>query len=316
MVQSFHHIPIMVNEVLEHLAPKPGGLYLDGTLGGGGHAQAVLSRIRPGGRLIGIDRDEEALEAAQLRLQDAKDSLTVFHGNYKEAPALLKEAGLGPLDGALLDLGVSSWQLDNAERGFSYQADAPLDMRMDKSQPLTARTVVNEYDQRTLTELLYRYGEERWAPRIASFIVERRKQAPIETTGELVELIYHAIPAGARRKGPHPAKRSFQAIRIEVNAELTGLKEAIEDIAGLLKPGGVLCVITFHSLEDRAVKEAMKHLENPCTCPPRAPVCICGKLPQGRMLPRKPIEPSPQEVEANPRARSAKLRVFHKAIQA
>ena len=229
---------------------------------------------------------------------------------------MLEQAGIGPLDGALLDLGVSSWQLDNAQRGFSYQADAPLDMRMDKTQALTARTVVNEYDQRTLTELLYRYGEERWAPRIAAFIVERRRQAPIETTGELVELIYQAIPAGARRKGPHPAKRSFQAIRIEVNAELTGLKEAIEDIAGLLAPGGVLCVITFHSLEDRAVKEAMKRLENPCTCPPQAPICICGKVSQGRMIPRKPIEPSPQEVEANPRARSAKLRVFHRAIQA
>ena len=313
MAQEFHHVPIMVEEIMEQMNPQPGGWYMDGTLGGGGHAFEVLSRIQPGGHLIGIDRDQEALAASGKRLACFGDSLITFHGNYKEAPELLREAGLGPLNGILLDLGVSSWQLDSAERGFSYQADAPLDMRMDKTQTLTAREVVNEYSQRELTDILYRYGEEKWAPRIAQFIVKERETAPIETTGQLVDIIYHAIPAGARRGGPHPAKRSFQAIRIEVNAELTGLKEAIEEIAGLLAPGGVLCVITFHSLEDRAVKEAMKHLENPCTCPPKAPICVCGKLPQGRMIPRKPIEPSDEEIEINPRSRSAKLRVFRKA---
>ena len=315
MGDVFHHVPIMVQEVLEHLNPQPSGVYMDGTLGGGGHAQAVLSRIAPSGRLIGIDRDEEALLAARSRLAAFGDSLITLHGNYKDAPALLSDAGIGPLQGALLDLGVSSWQLDSAERGFSYQADAPLDMRMDKSQGFTARDVVNNYSQDELRSMIYRYGEERWAPRIAEFIVKERMSAPIETTGELVETIYHAIPVGARRKGPHPAKRTFQAIRIEVNGELTGLSQAIEDIANLLAPGGVLCVITFHSLEDRAVKEAMKRMENPCTCPPKAPMCICGLQPKGRMTPRKPIEPSDAEIETNPRARSAKLRVFHKKIE-
>jgi 16S rRNA (cytosine1402-N4)-methyltransferase len=315
MEQAFHHVPIMVREILEQLDPQPGGVYLDGTLGGGGHAQAVLSRIAPTGRLVGIDRDEEALDAARSRLAEYGDALTTLHGNYKDAPALLSTAGIDTLQGALLDLGVSSWQLDSAQRGFSYQADAPLDMRMDRSQQLTAWDVVNTYSQDELRRLIYRYGEERWAPRIAEFIVKERARAPIDTTGALVETIYHAIPAGARRKGPHPAKRTFQAIRIEVNGELSGLSQAIEDIAGLLAQGGVLCVITFHSLEDRAVKEAMKRMEHPCTCPPKAPVCTCGKQPLGRMIPRKPIEPSDQEIEVNPRARSAKLRVFHKKIE-
>lgn len=313
MEQVFHHVPIMVEEILEHMAPRPGGIYLDGTLGGAGHAEQVLSRIQPDGLLVGIDRDEDALAASTARLARFGTGFRCFHGNYKEAKAILKNAGIGPLNGALLDLGVSSWQLDSAERGFSYQADAPLDMRMDRTQSLSAFEVVNTYPEKKLTDIFYRYGEERWSARIAKFIAEARSEHPIETTGELVDIIYHAIPAAARRDGPHPAKRTFQAIRIEVNAELDGLGNAVEDIASLLAPGGVLCVITFHSLEDRAVKEAMKRLENPCTCPPKAPICTCGKVPQGRMIPRKPIEPSEAEIEANPRARSAKLRIFHKA---
>lgn len=310
MANFFHHVPILLFECLEGLSPRPGGVYLDGTLGGGGHAEAVLERIAPEGRLYGIDRDQDALQAASSRLAAYGDCFVPIHGNFKQAAELLRERGVTSLDGILLDLGVSSWQLDAAQRGFSYNADAPLDMRMDQSAALSAYEVVNTYPREALVRILREYGEEKWASRIATFMVERRAQSPIETTGQLVDLIMAAIPAGARRGGPHPAKRTFQAIRIEVNAELEGLGQAIGDLIEFLRPDGRLAVITFHSLEDRAVKTVMRQMEKPCTCPPSAPVCICGRKPQGKCVPRKPILPSQEEVTENPRSRSAKLRVF------
>lgn len=310
MAQTFQHVPILLSRCIEGLSPKSSGVYLDGTLGGGGHAEAVLERIGPGGRLYGIDRDGDALCAAGARLARFGSAFCPIHGNFKEAPRLLQERGVGGLDGILLDLGVSSWQLDAAERGFSYNADAPLDMRMDQTAALTAYDVVNTYPREALVRILREYGEEKWAPRIAAFMVERRSQRPIATTGDLVDLIMAAIPAGARRGGPHPAKRAFQAIRIEVNAELDGLGQAVCDLIECLKPEGRLCVITFHSLEDRAVKQAMRRMEQPCTCPASAPACVCGRKPQGKCTPRKPILPGEEEIARNPRSRSAKLRIF------
>ena len=313
MARPFAHTSIMLEACLEHLAPQEGMTFLDGTLGGGGHAEAVLERLGASGRLYGIDRDPEALEAASRRLARFGASFVPVHGNYKDAAALLAQHGVEALDGALLDLGVSSYQLDEPSRGFSYNADAPLDMRMDPSAPYSAYDVVNTLSRERLTEILRRYGEEKWAPRIAQFIVKRREISPIATTGDLVEVILAAIPAGARRGGPHPAKRTFQAIRIEVNGELEGLGDAVTSLIGLLRPGGRLAVITFHSLEDRAVKEAMASAENPCVCPPSAPYCICGRISQGKRIPHKPLVPSAAEIEANPRSRSAKLRIFVKA---
>ena len=297
---------------MQNLAIRPEGVYVDGTLGGGGHSAAILERLGPGGRLIGIDRDGDAIAAATARL-GGDERFTALRGNFHDAAELLGALGVRRIDGMLLDLGVSSYQLDEGARGFSYHADAPLDMRMDRSQALTARTVVNEYSQEELARVLREWGEENWAVQIARVICDRRRAHPIETTGELVDVIDAAIPAKVRRRdGSHPARRTFQALRIEVNDELGPLKQALEDAARLLSPGGRLCVIAFHSLEDRIVKQTFRTLQNPCVCPPSFPVCVCGRRPLGRQLTGKPITASPEELERNPRARSATLRVFER----
>lgn len=298
---------------VEYLRPAPGMMFMDGTLGGGGHAEAVLRHLLPGGRLIGIDRDDDALNECRRRLAPFGDAFVPVKGNFKDAPALLNGLGIGHVDGIMLDFGVSSWQLDEPARGFSYSNDGPLDMRMDQSAKLTAHDVVNGYDEKRLMKIIRDYGEDHFAARIASFIVDRRARKPIETTTELSDIITEAIPAKFRRQGPHPAKRTFQAIRIEVNAELEGLEQAVESLAGLLNDNGRLCILTFHSLEDRAVKQAMKRMEDPCDCPKSAPYCVCGKKPMGRMLTRKPETPNEDEQRENPRSRSAKLRVFERA---
>jgi 16S rRNA (cytosine1402-N4)-methyltransferase len=273
----------------------------------------VLERLNPGGRLVGIDLDDDALAAAGQRLSRFGDAFLPVKGNYKDTPRILSSLGIAGVDGILLDLGVSSWQLDEAARGFSYSMDGPLDMRMDRSQTLTAYDVVNTYDQKRLATVIRDYGEDNFASRIASFIVERRERQPITGTVELSEVITSAIPARFRRVGPHPAKRTFQAIRIEVNGELAGLEQTVGNLIGLLASGGRLCILSFHSLEDRAVKLAMKQAESPCQCPHDAPYCVCGKQSLGRMLTRKPETPEPLEQETNPRSRSAKLRVFQRA---
>lgn len=309
---EFSHEPVLLGECMQNLAIRPEGVYVDGTLGGGGHSAAILERLGPGGRLIGIDRDGDAIAAATARL-GGDERFTALRGNFHDAAELLGALGVRRIDGMLLDLGVSSYQLDEGARGFSYHADAPLDMRMDRSQALTARTVVNEYSQEELARVLREWGEENWAVQIARVICDRRRAHPIETTGELVDVIDAAIPAKVRRRdGSHPARRTFQALRIEVNDELGPLKQALEDAARLLSPGGRLCVIAFHSLEDRIVKQTFRTLQNPCVCPPSFPVCVCGRRPLGRQLTGKPITASPEELERNPRARSATLRVFER----
>lgn len=309
---EFSHEPVLLGECMQNLAIRPEGVYVDGTLGGGGHSAAILERLGPGGRLIGIDRDGDAIAAATARL-GGDERFTALRGNFHDAAELLGALGVRRIDGMLLDLGVSSYQLDEGARGFSYHADAPLDMRMDRSQALTARTIVNEYSQEELARVLREWGEENWAVQIARVICDRRRAQPIETTGELVDVIDAAIPAKVRRRdGSHPARRTFQALRIEVNDELGPLKQALEDAARLLSPGGRLCVIAFHSLEDRIVKQTFRTLQNPCVCPPSFPVCVCGRRPLGRQLTGKPITASPEELERNPRARSATLRVFER----
>ena len=309
---EFRHVPVLLDECLEGLSIKPDGIYVDGTLGGGGHASAVCERLSGSGTLIGIDRDRDAIDAAGKRLENYPCRKIFVNRNYSDIKEILKDNGIDSIDGALLDLGVSSFQLDNAERGFSYMNDAPLDMRMNRDDSLTAKDVVNGYSRADLTRIISAYGEERWASRIASFIEEARKEKPIETTGELTEIIKAAIPASARRTGPHPAKRTFQAIRIEVNEELTRLEKALEDFCDVLSPGGRLCVISFHSLEDRIVKDVMARRADPCTCPPDIPVCVCGKVADIKKITRKPVVPSEEEQEDNPRARSAKLRICEK----
>ncbi|MBQ1396668.1 MAG: 16S rRNA (cytosine(1402)-N(4))-methyltransferase RsmH [Eubacterium sp.] len=309
---EFSHKPVLLTECIENLNIRPDGIYVDGTLGGGGHSAAICERLSEAGTLIGIDRDEDALEAAGKRLAGFPCRKILVKSNYVDIKQVLAEQGIGAIDGALLDLGVSSFQLDNAERGFSYMQEAPLDMRMDREDGLTAYEVVNEYPRRRLTEIISGYGEERWASRIASFIEKAREEAPIETTTELVDVIKAAVPASARREGPHPAKRTFQAIRIEVNDELGGLERALRDFVDVLAPGGRFCVISFHSLEDRLVKEEFARRENPCTCPKNIPVCVCGKKPEVKRISKKPIVSAPEELEDNPRARSAKLRVCEK----
>jgi 16S rRNA (cytosine1402-N4)-methyltransferase len=306
---EFHHIPVLLKETLEYLNPVPGGIYVDGTMGGGGHSLEIAKRIAPAGRLIGIDRDPAAIQAASERLKDYKGLFTPVHGNYVDVREFLKALNIDGIDGMLMDLGVSSHQLDVTERGFSYHEDVRLDMRMDTTQSFSAYEVVNEYSAQELARIIWEYGEERWAKRIARFIVESR---PITTTAELVEAIKKAVPASARRDGPHPARRTFQAIRIEVNQELSLLEDAVRNAVSVLKPGGRLCVITFHSLEDRIVKTTFRNLKDPCTCPPGAPVCICGKEPVIHIITRKPIVPSSEELDSNPRSRSAKLRVCEK----
>lgn len=311
---EFHHISVLLNECIDNLNIRPDGIYVDGTMGGGGHSLEIAKRLTTG-RLICIDQDPNAHEAAGKRLAEYKDRITFVRDNFGNIADILDSLGIEKIDGMLLDIGVSSHQLDEAERGFSYQQDAPLDMRMNPDRPFSAYDVVNGYDEDELDRVIFTYGEECWARRIAQFIVKERENKPIETTGELVDIIKKAVPKGARKDGPHPAKRTFQAIRIEVNGELEVLQRAIDDVAARLAVGGRLCIITFHSLEDRIVKEAFRKQENPCICPPQFPVCVCGKKPLGRVITRKPILPSKEELEENPRSRSAKLRVLEGVSQ-
>lgn len=309
---EFHHVSVLLRECIEQLNIDTDGCYVDGTMGGGGHSLEIVKRLK-GGRLIGVDQDPNAQKAAGERLRNYQDRVTFVRDNFGNIARILDGLGIEKIDGMLLDIGVSSHQLDEGERGFSYQQDAPLDMRMNPDKPFSAYDVINGYNEEELNRVIFTYGEERWAKRIAQFIVKERQDRPIESTGRLVEVIKKAVPKGARKDGPHPAKRTFQAIRIEVNGELDVLQQAIDAAAGRLAPGGRLCIITFHSLEDRIVKEAFRRLENPCVCPPEFPMCVCGKKPFGRVLTRKPILPGKEELEQNPRARSAKLRVFEAA---
>ena len=311
---EFRHKSVLLEETIEGLKVRPDGIYLDGTLGGGGHSSEILRRLQSG-HLIGVDQDEEALAAAGKRLLEVDEEgkrFTLIRDNYCNAKEAVRALGYEGADGIVLDLGVSSWQLDNAERGFSYRYDAPLDMRMDTRQTLTARDIVNDYPENALYQVIRDYGEEQFAKNIAKHIVQARQKGPIETTGQLNELISAAIPAKIQKKGGHPSKRTFQALRIECNRELEVLKNSIDGLIGLLNPGGRICIITFHSLEDRIVKTAFRRNENPCTCPPDFPVCVCGKKPVGRVITRKPILPSEEEMEENPRSKSAKLRIFEK----
>ena len=308
---EFHHVSVLLEECIDGLNIKPDGIYVDGTLGGAGHSSRIAAKLTTG-RLIGIDRDEIALDAAARRLEPYKDRVTLVHSNFCEIASVLKQLHIDGVDGVLLDLGVSSPQLDDGSRGFSYMADAPLDMRMDNTDALTAATVVNTWPYEELKRILYDYGEERFAPRIAAAICRRREQAPIETTLELVDVIKSAMPARALREKQHPAKRSFQAIRIAVNGELDALPPMLSGAIDRLNPGGRLAVITFHSLEDRIVKRAFQDAAKGCTCPPEFPVCVCGKKPRVRLVTRKPIVSGAAELEENSRARSAKLRVVEK----
>lgn len=311
-IVEFSHTSVMLKQAVDNLVWKKDGIYVDGTVGGAGHSREILGRLTGGGRLIGIDRDINALNAAEERLKDFKERLLLIHSNFSRIKDALYERNIGGVDGVLLDLGVSSPQLDQAERGFSYMADAPLDMRMDTTSLLTASDIINNYTKEELKSIIEEYGEERWASRIADFVVNERKKHTISSTGELVEIIKKAIPAGARREGPHPAKRTFQAIRIAVNRELEEIEKVIPDIIDILNTGGRLCIITFHSLEDRIVKDSFKKMANPCTCPPEFPVCICNNKPRITILTRKPIIPDEGEITVNPRSRSAKLRVAEK----
>ena len=309
---EFLHRPVLLDECIEGLNIKPDGIYVDGTLGRAGHSREIAKRLTAGGRLICVDRDDAALEAAKDRLADWMDRVTLVHSNFDRVGDILRELRLPGADGMLFDLGVSSPQLDDGARGFSYMADAPLDMRMDRSEGLTAADVVNGYAQEELRRILFQYGEERCAPQIAAAIVRRREERPIETTLELVDIIKSAMPAKALREKQHPAKRSFQAIRIAVNDELASVERMLKGAVPMLNKGGRLAVITFHSLEDRIVKNGMADFARGCTCPPDFPVCVCGKTPDVKLVSRKPILPTDREVEENPRARSAKLRVCEK----
>ena len=308
---EFSHYSVMLAETIEELNIKPDGIYLDGTLGGGGHAYQVCKRLE-GGHFYGIDQDDAAIAAAGARLSEFGDEVTIIRNNYCNAKAALLELGVTGVDGIVLDLGVSSHQLDTEDRGFSYRFDAPLDMRMDRRQTLTARDIVNNYSEMELFRLIRDYGEDQFAKNIAKHIVKARADKPIETTFELNEIIKAAIPAKMRQNG-HPSKQTFQAIRIECNRELEVLRNSLDDLIDLLNPGGRLCIITFHSLEDRMVKTSFKKNENPCTCPPEFPVCVCGKVSKGKVITKKPILPGKQELEENSRSKSAKLRVFEKA---
>lgn len=311
---KFEHTSVLLDEVLENLAIKPDGIYVDGTLGGGGHSYHILERLTGGGRLIGIDQDTDAIWAAAERLSPFGEAVTIVHDNYEHIAEVLSDLGIGQVDGILLDLGVSSYQLDNPERGFTYRTDdAPLDMRMDRTSSLTAKEIVNTYPEQELARILREYGEEKCASRIAANIVKERNRKPLETTGDLSRIVRASIPARMREKGGNPDKRTFQAIRIACNRELDVLRDSLDTMIDLLAPGGRLCVITFHSLEDRIVKTAFRRNENPCTCPPEFPVCVCGKKSKGRAVTRKAIAPGAEELKNNRRAASAKLRVFEKA---
>lgn len=309
---EFEHTSVLLKESIEGLQIKPQGIYVDGTLGGAGHAAVVAEKLTQGGRLIGIDQDEAAINAATKRLQPYHNRVVIVRNNYRNTPQVLKELGICGIDGMLLDLGVSSYQLDDKDRGFSYRYDTPLDMRMDQRNRLSAREIVNEYSEMELFHIIRDYGEDKFAKNIAKHIVMERQKQPIETTGQLNEIIKAAIPAKMRAEGGHPSKRTFQAIRIECNKELDVLRESLEELIDLLNPGGRLCIITFHSLEDRIVKTAFKKAANPCTCPPDFPVCVCGKISKGTVITGKPILPGEDEIVNNSRAKSAKLRIFEK----
>lgn len=310
---EFKHKSVLLEETIAQLNIKPDGIYVDGTLGGAGHAFHVCERLSEKGRFIGIDQDEAAIETGRERLKPFGDKVTIVRSNYVNMPNVLKELGIDHVDGILLDLGVSSYQLDNAERGFTYrEEDAPLDMRMDQRQAMTAKDIVNEYSEQELYRIIRDYGEDKFAKNIAKHIVRQRQIAPIETAGQLNDIIRAAIPAKVRAVGGHPAKRTYQAIRIELNKELEVLKQSLDQMIDLLNDEGRLCIITFHSLEDRIVKSSFKKNENPCTCPTSFPVCMCGNVSKGRVITRKPIIPTEEEIEENKRAKSSKLRVFER----
>ena len=310
---EFNHYSVLLNETIENLNIKPDGIYVDGTLGGGGHAYQVASRLSEKGRLIGIDQDADAIAAAGERLKEFGDKIAIIRSNYANMKEELHRIGVEKVDGIVLDLGVSSFQLDTPERGFTYRDEsAPLDMRMDDRQSLTAKDIVNGYSEMELYRIIRDYGEDKFAKNIAKHIVQERAKKPIETTGELTEIIRASIPMKVQMTGGHPAKRTFQAIRIELNKELEVLQDNLDDMIDLLNPGGRICIITFHSLEDRIVKTNFKRNENPCTCPSDFPVCVCGKKSKGKVVTRKPILPSEEELEVNSRSKSAKLRVFER----
>ncbi|MGG4453393.1 16S rRNA (cytosine(1402)-N(4))-methyltransferase RsmH [Brevibacillus porteri] len=309
---SFHHVTVLMDEAVAGLNIRPGGIYVDCTLGGAGHSSLIASKLTEGGRLIAIDQDDWALDNARERLASYMDRVTLVKSNFRHIKDIVRDLGLAGVDGILFDLGVSSPQLDEGERGFSYNADAPLDMRMDQQAPLSAYDIINEWDEEEIAKIIWLYGEEKFSRRIARQIVQQRKKQPIQTTGELVELIKEGIPAAARRTGPHPAKRTFQAIRIAVNDELDAFKEAVVDAIEVLNPEGRVSVITFHSLEDRICKQIYQDFSKGCTCPPAFPICTCGNEAVVKVITKKPILPSEEELEANKRARSAKLRVAEK----
>lgn len=312
---AFKHTSVLLEETIENLDIKENGIYVDGTLGGGGHSYEICARLGQGGRLIGIDQDEAAIQAGTKRLSPFKDKVTIVRSNYCSMKQVLNSLGINGVDGIVLDLGVSSYQLDTAERGFSYREEAPLDMRMDQRQALTAKDIVNDYPEMRLYQIIRDYGEDKFAKNIAKHIAAARQKKPIETTVELAQIIKGAIPMKFRAVGGHPAKRTFQALRIELNRELDVLQESLEDMIDLLNDNGRLCIITFHSLEDRIVKSIFRKNENPCECPPSFPVCVCGKKSKGKVVTRKPILPSAEELEVNSRSKSAKLRVFMKVCQ-
>ena len=310
---AFRHTSVLLNETVDSLAVKPDGIYVDATLGGGGHAFEVCKRLSSKGSFIGIDQDAAAIEAAGIRLIDFGEKVTIIRSNYCDMKPRLRELGIEKVDGITLDLGVSSYQLDTAERGFSYRTDAPLDMRMDQRQRRTAKDIINDYSESDLYRVIRDYGEDRFAKNIAKHIVRARGKGPIETTGQLNEIIRQAVPMKFQKTSGHPSKRTFQAIRIELNHELDVLKDTLDDMIDLLNPGCRICIITFHSLEDRIVKNAFRKNENPCTCPPDFPVCVCGKVSKGRVITKKPILPSEEELAENSRSKSAKLRVFERS---
>ena len=311
---EFKHKSVLLFETVDNLNIKPDGIYVDGTLGGGGHSFQILKRLGDGGRLIGIDQDEDALKAAGERLAIFEDKVTTVRSNYCHMKEVLHNLGIQKVSGIILDLGVSSYQLDEPERGFTYREDVPLDMRMDRRNPKTAKNIVNEYSEMELFRIIRDFGEDKFAKNIAKHIVAAREKKEIETTGELIEIIKAAIPAKVRATGGHPAKKTFQAIRIELNAELEVLQNSLDDMIDLLEDGGRICIITFHSLEDRIVKTIYKTNENPCICPSHFPVCVCGRKPKGKVITRKPIVPSDEELEENSRSKSSKLRVFERII--
>ena len=310
---EFKHTSVLLEETVDGLNIKPDGIYVDGTLGGGGHAYEVCTRLGNKGRFIGIDQDEAAIEAAGIRLRDFGERVTIVRSNYCDMKSQLQKLGIDKVDGIVLDLGVSSYQLDTAERGFSYRVDAPLDMRMDRRQEMTAKDIVNDYSEMDLFRIIRDYGEDKFAKNIAKHIVMEREKGPIETTGQLIEIIKRAIPMKFQKTAGHPAKRTFQAIRIELNRELEVLKNTLDDMIDLLNKDGRICIITFHSLEDRIVKSIFKKNEDPCTCPSHFPVCVCGNESKGKVVTRKPILPSEEELEANSRSKSAKLRIFERS---